>query len=152
MCVSLLLLCCLLPCHAQNEGQTELLQTDTLITKEYNLLMQVRGQDITSICIMNVASGNNIVGTIVNEFGVKAFDFTFSNGKAKVLNVVGPLNKWYIRKVLKGDFAFILSNIGTGKDAVKKKRRLMFLPNGDICATNDRFKIRYTFTPLKSDK
>ena len=150
MCVSLLMLFCLIPCHAMGEAQTELLPADSLVTKEYNLLMQVRGQEITSICIMNVAAGNNIVGTVVNEFGVKAFDFTFSQGKAKVLNVIGPLNKWYIRKVLKGDFAFILSNIGTGKDAVKKKRRLTYLPNGDMIATNDRFKISYTFTPMTS--
>ena len=85
------------------------------------MLMQVRGQEITGICIMNVAPDNSIVGTVVNEFGVKAFDFTFSKGKAKVLNVVGPLNKWYIKKVLRGDFTFILSSMDTSKDIIKKK-------------------------------
>jgi hypothetical protein len=150
MCVSLLLMFFLVPCHAMDEGQAGLLPADTLVTKEYNMLMQVRGQEITGICVMNIAPENNIVGTVVNEFGVKAFDFTFSQGKAKVLNVVGPLNKWYIRKVLRGDFAFILSNIDTNKDFIKKKRRISFLPNGDISASNDRFKIRYTFTPMNS--
>ena len=52
-------------------------------SKEYNLQMEVRGQEITSICLMNVEDDGSIVGTVVNEMGVKAFDFTYANGKAK---------------------------------------------------------------------
>lgn len=150
MYVSLLLLFCFIPYHALGKGNSGFQDADTVAIKEYNMLMQVRGQEITGICIMNVAPDNSIVGTVVNEFGVKAFDFTFSKGKAKVLNVVGPLNKWYIKKVLRGDFTFILSSMDTSKDIIKKKRRITFLPNGDIIAINERFKIHYTFTPMTS--
>lgn len=141
--VSLLFLFFLAACQAEGIGQ------DTASVREYQLLMQVRGHEITSICMMDIQADSSVLGTVVNEFGVKAFDFTYANGKAKVFNVVGPLNKWYIKRVLKGDFSFILANIGLGKDVVKKKRRLSFLPNGDVSVSNERFKIQYTFTPIK---
>ncbi len=134
--ISLLLLLCQTPCMAQ----------------EYNLLMQVRGQEITGICVMNTSPENEVVGTVINEFGVKAFDFTYADGKTKVLNVVAMLDKWYIRKVLKKDLTFILSNMPEGKDTVKKKRRISFLPDGSIDMMNSRFNIHYTFTPIKSNE
>ena len=138
--ISLLILCCLIPCQAQDTS------------REYNLFMQIRGQELTSICIMDFSDEQNIVGTVMNEFGVKAFDFTFNGKKAKVLNVVGPLNKWYIRKILKADFTFIMSNIRQGQDVTKKKRTLIFSPDGEMLFTNSRYNIRYTFTPLNSEQ
>lgn len=116
---------------------------------EYGLLMQVRGRDITGLCIMDTATDGSVIGTVVNEMGVKAFDFTYSNGKAKVLNVIGPMNKWYIRKVLNRDFTFILSNIDKSTDVTCKKRTLVRQADGDIIVTNSKYKIRYTFTPHK---
>jgi translation initiation factor IF-1 len=113
--------------------------------------MEVRGQEITSICLMNVEDDGSIVGTVVNEMGVKAFDFTYANGKAKVINVLGPLNKWYIRMVLRKDFSFILSNIDRKQNVVHKKRSMTVTPEGDIVVRNDKYNIRYTFTPMKED-
>ena len=121
------------------------------MAQEYNLLMQVRGQEITGICVINTTPENEVVGTVVSEFGVKAFDFTYANGKAKVLNVIAMLDKWYIRKVLRKDLAFILENLPQGQDAVKKKRSISFLPNGDIEMKNGRFNIRYTFSPMNHE-
>ena len=129
------LLFLLLPCSA-----TE--------SKEYNLLMEVRGQEITAICMMNIEDDGSVVGTVVNEMGVKAFDFTYANGKAKVINVLGPLNKWYIRMVLRKDFSFILSNIDGGQNVVQKKRSMTFTPEGDIVVRNDKFNIHYIFTSM----
>lgn len=120
-------------------------------SREYQLLMEIRGQEITSICMMNVEDDGSIVGTVVNEMGVKAFDFTYANGKAKVINVLGPLNKWYIRMVLRKDFGFILSNIDRHQDVVYKKRSMTFTPDGDIVVKNDKYNIRYTFTPTQEN-
>ena len=36
------------------------------------------------------------------------FAYPTVNSEAKVINVLGPLNKWYIRMVLRKDFSFIL--------------------------------------------
>ena len=120
-------------------------------SKEYNLLMNARGQEITAICIMNVEDDSSIVGTVVTEMGIKVFDFTYANGKTKVMNVLGPLNKWYIRMVLRKDLSFILSNIDGGKDVAHKKRSMTFTPNGDIVVRNDKYNISYTFSIMKDD-
>lgn len=109
--------------------------------------MEARGHEFTGLCIISQADDDTTVGTIVNEMGVKAFDFTYAKGKAKVLNVIAPLNKWYIRKVLRGDMAFFLSNFRKGESANKGKRHLRFTNDGDISVSNDRFKIKYTFGP-----
>lgn len=120
---------------------------------EYSFLMQARGQDVTGICLIDGSpqNGDSVRGTVVNEFGVKAFDFTYRRGKAKVENVIGPLNKWYIRRVLNGDFTFILKHIGEGHDAVQKKRSMKFLPGGDISVSNERYHINYLLTPLRNN-
>ena len=120
-------------------------------SKEYNLLMNARGQEITAICIMNVEDDNSIVGTVVTEMGIKVFDFTYANGKTKVMNVLGPLNKWYIRMVLRKDLSFILSNIDGGKDVTHKKRSMTFTSDGDIVVRNDKYNISYTFSIMKDD-
>ena len=111
--------------------------------------MQARGHEITGLCIMDIADDGAIVGTVVNEMGVKAFDFTMVSDKTKIINVIGPLNKWYIKRVLRKDFSFILHYIKGGKDVIMKWRTLRFLPNGDINVENARYKINYTFTPQR---
>ncbi len=117
--ISLLLMLWLLPCKAQ---------------REYHLLMQVKGQELTSICVIDTVSDGNLVGTVINEFGAKAFDFTYTNGKVKVLNVVAFLDKWYIRRVLRRDLKHILPTLPPDKESYYKRRW-----------------ISYTFTPMTSD-
>ena len=134
--IELLLL--LLPCSA-----TE--------SKEYNLLMNARGQETTAICMMNIEDDGCVVGTVVTEMGIKVFDFQYVHGKTKVMNVLGPLNKWYIRMVLRKDLSFILSNIDGGKNVVHKKRSMTFTPEGDIVVRNDKYNISYTFSIMKDD-
>lgn len=148
--IELLLL--LLPFCGLQAAQTGITAADSTVCKEYNLLMEVRGREITGICAMNIEPGGHIVGTVVNEFGVKAFDFVFADGKAAVMNVIGPLNKWYIRKVLRKDLTFILTNMEKKTvDAVKGKRRLTIAENGTVSMHNDRFGISYTFTSMRAN-
>ena len=104
--------------------------------REYNVLMQVRGREMTGICVMQTEADSSIVGTLITEMGVKIFDFTYSNGKAKVMNVIAPLNKWYIRKVLRQDMEFMIAKGEAGSFKVN----------------NNRYKIYYTFTPMCEKK
>jgi len=124
----------------------------TLSEYEYNLLLKIRGKEITELCFMSIDSCNNIVGTVINEMGIKAFDFTHKKGKTKVLNVMGPLNKWYIRRLLKKDFSFILTNFLESKTITQRKRKIVHGTNGEISVSNERFKIYYLFTPMKSEQ
>ena len=119
---------------------------------EYNILIQARGNNVTGLCLMNLYPDSSIIGTVVNDFGVKVLDFTYAKGKARVMNVFGPINKWYIRRVLRGDFAFILANLRRGEDVVAKKRRLTIMPNGDIQVANERYKINYVFSQISCQR
>ena len=143
------------------------------MTYEYHLTMQVRGHEITGICMMSQSADHGIMGTVISEFGMKAFDFIYDNGKVQLLNIVAFLDKWYIRKVLKKDLAFILSqmdecgmwrsaegrllpsgrkNVECGMRNVEKKpRKILFKPNGEVEVINSRYKIYYSFTPMISN-
>lgn len=123
-------------------------QEDSVATAEYSVVIDVRGRQITGICMINTATDGSAVGTIVNEFGIRAFDFTFDGQKATVQNVFPPINKWYIRRVLNRDMAFLLTNMHTNTTVEKGKRTITVSPSGDITLTNRKYKISYTFKPL----
>ena len=140
--INLLVLLSVLPCHAQETAG------DSVVGSEYTFFMQARGQEITGICMVSQSPNGKTTGTIVNEFGVKAFDFIINKGKVKIINVIKPLDRWYIRKVLKKDFGFAFQHIREGKDISVGKRRITFRENGDIAIDNDRYNIHYVFTPI----
>jgi hypothetical protein len=126
-----------------------IIEADTAVTYEYNLLMNVRGREVTGLCVMSVSPDNNVLGTVINEFGVKLLDFTHEAGKTKVLNVIKMLDKWYIRKVLRKDLNFFLLNRASTKGVNEKKRSLEISNDGDIIIRNQRFRITYTFSPQR---
>lgn len=142
---SLLLLLCVLPCKAENNEETASLPIGEM---EYNMLIQFKNQEVTAICIMEVHEDQSVVGTVINEFGIKVFDFTYTNGKAEILNVLGPLNKWYIRRVIRGDFTFLLKNMPLHHDLKQKKRCIYFLNDNEIKCVNEKYNIMYTLTPM----
>jgi hypothetical protein len=150
--ISAILLGGLCLCSAQEVQPFESVDTSIVDTWEYHITIDARGNEITGLCIMNVYTDNSIKGTIINEFGTKIFDFSCSpKKKVKIENVIAPINKWYIRRVLKGDLAFILSHIEQSSDVVEKKRSFTVQPNGDISVNNNKYKIYYTLHKLQGD-
>lgn len=121
---------------------------ESATSTEYSVVIDARGKQITGICVMNAEEDGSVVGTIVNEIGIRAFDFTFDGRKAKVHDVFPPINKWYIRKVLRKDMTFLLTNINIKQNVVRGKREITVLPNGDVDLANHRYHIRYTFKLL----
>ena len=101
--ISLLLLFCQLPCQADS------IATDSAAIRQYNLLLQVRGNDLSGICVMKMVSPTEMVGTVINEFGLTAFDFEYKEGKTKLSNLPPFLDKWYIRKILRKDLSFFFA-------------------------------------------
>ncbi len=88
---------------------------------------------VSGICILH-RDGDTVHGSLFNEFGITALDFTYRLEKKKVkLHTVMPMmNKWYIRKVLKKD----LRQLMTG------------LQNGETTWKDERYHIEYQLTPL----
>ena len=151
---NLLLLLSFLPISADR------VDGDSILSQEYDLLIKFRGQEITAICVLEFHQG--IVGTVVNHFGVKVFDFIYPDSgerkKLRLLNVIKPLNKWYIRRVLRRDLTFILSSllsplssISKPRHVVNKRRRLEVAPTGQISVSNERYGIDYLFTPITNN-
>ena len=106
---------------------------------QYGMVMTARGHEVTGICVIESGQGGSLVGSVVNEFGVKAFDFIYDKGKTKVLNVIKPLNKWYIRRVLRRDLNNILPEVSgkkelTGEQVFKRSSRT------------------YIFTPMEQEQ
>lgn len=154
--ISLLLLFYQLPCLASEVRQKEIvdsitadsLVTDSAVIKQYNLLLQVRDNDISGIFVMRIVSPTEIIGTVVNEFGFTAFDFEYREGKTELSNLTPFLDKWYIRRVLQEDLSFFFVNFLLQQDIKKRSRELLFTSDGEIILTNNRFKIKYVFTPI----
>ena len=88
---------------------------------------------VSGICILH-RDGDTVHGSLFNEFGITALDFTYHLEKKKVkLHTVMPMmNKWYIRKVLRKD----LRQLMTG------------LQNGETTWKDERYHIEYQLTPL----
>ena len=75
-----------------------------------------------------------VKGSIFNEFGITALDFTYDRRKDKVKlhSVIKMMDKWYIRRVLRRDL----------REALKR------LEQGDSIYENRRYHINYKFTPI----
>jgi hypothetical protein len=140
-----LLLLITVPAAAQNSSDS--LFSFNGNTLKYNISIQRKDMSITGICIMK-NTGSDILGSVVNEFGIKAFDFDYNINEKKVEldNVVGFIDKWYIRKILKDDLEFLFSySNNMEKD---KSISITILDDKSIEMDNDKYHLKYTFTPL----
>lgn len=116
---------------------------------EYRVEIEARNRVITGICAIGRQPAGTLAGTIVNEMGMKAFDFRFDGKKVRLENVFPPINKWYIKRVLRKDMLLLLSNIGSRTNAEKGKRSLTFDNDGGMRLQNNRFHIVYSFSKLQ---
>ncbi len=91
---------------------------------------------VSGVCIM-YNDGQDVKGSIFNEFGISAIDFSYNiaKDKVKLLNVMSMLNKWYIKKLLKSDLRKLLHQLQQGNGTYR----------------NGKYKIEYKFTTLTDD-
>lgn len=106
-------------------------------SRRYGVLIEVDRAAISGVCIMR-ESDEQILGAIVNEFGVTAFGFSYKpkTGRVRVVNVIPQLDRWYIRHVLRRDIRAMMPNLMTQQ--LDKEYEYY----------NDRYKIRYRFMPM----
>ena len=85
-------------------GMAQALEVSDSCASKYSVNISVHGMTITGLCIVR-DYGDEVIGSVVNEFGIKAFDFVFNKdkGKTKLQNVIKMMNKWYIKKVISAD-------------------------------------------------
>jgi hypothetical protein len=118
---------------------------------KYKLLLQFKEHGFTGVCIIKQGEGG-LIGSIINEFGIKAFDFVYKpdSNKIRLFNVIGFMDKWYIKRVIKADWKYLFSYLETKKK--DKKRKITISEGGDVVLENLNYQIRYTFTPLLTVK
>lgn len=83
-------------------------------TTRYTVAITFRKASFSGICVTKRMDGI-ISGSIVNEFGIRAFDFKMSENRRRVrlLNVMKPLDKCLIRKTIARDLKRLFSAVTT---------------------------------------
>ena len=117
----------------------------------YTFQIETSKAVVTGIMILKETS-NEIVGSMVNEFGVSAIDFIYfkNNNSIKLLNVVSFLNKWYIKVVLKKDLRLSIQLIKSLPHKNPKKYKF-YQTDDSLSVFNIKRKIKYTFNVMESE-
>ena len=92
---------------------------------------------LSGLCLVRTL-GDTLVGAVVNEFGLQAFDFIFyrRRGKVQLSPLLPMLDHWYIRRTLRHDLARLLID---------------YRSDAPLHYHNERRNIDYLFTPLPDD-
>jgi hypothetical protein len=115
-------------------------------TSRYQLLIKVGSVKISGIMLLKYTA-DEWRGSLVNEFGVKAFDLIAPEGKCRLQNILPFLDKWYIRRTIASDLAFLLWKAGQGKPV--KGKSIERLPEGAFILKNEKRHIEYLFQPVE---
>lgn len=96
---------------------------------------------------------NIIKGSLFNEFGITAYNFEFNirNGKIKLYDVISFLNKWYIKKIIKGDMEYLFRNELLDKKSVSRGRELV-TAGEKVVLRNLKYHIGYTFSNINTNE
>lgn len=79
---------------------------------------------VSGICVL-LQEDSLIKGSLFNEFGITALDFTYNpqRDKIKLHSVMKMMDKWYIRKVLKKDLRQVMKTLKEGQTEYTNQRR-----------------------------
>ena len=97
----------------------------------YTVAITFKNASFSGICVVK-QKDDIIVGTIVNEFGIRAFDFTVSLDRkhVKLLNVMKTLDKCLVRKTIARDLRRLFSSSSTDEYvSVEGVKIIMRRPN-----------------------
>lgn len=96
--------------------------------EKFSVYIEIRKAYISGICIL-LHEGLEIKGSIFNEFGVSAIDFSYSikKDKVKLHHVFKPLNKWYIKRILRKNLLSLIHNMQEGiPEYVDNRRKITY--------------------------
>ncbi|NLI36353.1 MAG: hypothetical protein GX416_07585 [Bacteroidales bacterium] len=135
------------------DGSHKILLFNSEGSARYSFSIQTKKAELTGIYILR-STNEQVSGSVFNEFGIKAFDMIFLREKAKVklMNVIGFLNKWYIRNVVKKDMRFLFITDFQNKIYKDPYRSIEYNADGTIVLKNLKYGLIYTFIPLKEQQ
>ena len=90
----------------------------------YSACIETPRAAISGICVLAEA-GDTIRGTLVNEFGITAIEFTWlrQNDKVRLHALLPALDRWYIRRTLRRDLRHLLHALREGRATYRNERR-----------------------------
>lgn len=115
----------------------------------YNIDISLpKGGHLSGICIIRMEGADGAM-SVVNQFGIKAFDAVYrgDKNKVKIRNVMPMLDKWYIRRVVAKDMSFLFNP----DRKVSRCRHLLCKDDGSMKLSNNRFKIIYSLQPIEEN-
>ena len=115
-------------------------------TNKHRVTITIPKAEITGIMITKFME-DEWRGSMINEFGIKAFDFTVNNNKCSIINTVSFLNKWYIRKTIESDLAFLFGNVSEYR---QKKGKMLEINENGFVLINEKRKIKYNFYSIEN--
>ncbi len=137
---------------------------DSVQKNSYRITIEVAKVNISGIWIVKKVDGM-WKGTLINEFGLKMFDFTCTAEKCQLINVVTMIDKWYIKRTLAGDVQFMLeidnSAYKAGRQAnrywetdtlvvaYEKDKEFRRLPTNELVMRNEKRNITYSLKRIE---
>jgi hypothetical protein len=121
--------------------------------------IQIRKQHFSGLCILK-KTDNKLKGTVINEFGAKAFDFTVDGIECKLLNINSMLDKKPVRKTIEDDLYFLFeadnntASFYTEEERFEqysmlivnyKRKQIVKEPDGTVTLSNLKYGIKYKF-------
>jgi len=108
-------------------------QPSTLNPQRYTAYISMPRGYVSGMLVL-LSEEECVKGSLFNEFGITALDFTYDRQKDKVKlhSMVKMMDRWYIRRVLRRDLREVLKG----------------LEQGDSIYEDKRYHINYKFTPL----
>ncbi len=117
---------------------------DTTVT--YSVLIEFRNINISGICIIH-DERQAVIGSCVNEFGIKMFDFKYDKrkDKFKLFNIVKMMDKWYIKRIVSSDLSVLFRKENTEKHL---RKRTINASKDSVVLANHKYKLRYKLVPI----
>jgi hypothetical protein len=101
---------------ANSLSAQQLLPVEEGERKQFSAYIEMPRGYVSGICIL-LRDGQQIKGSIFNEFGISAIDFSYDEqrDKVKLYEVVKMLNRWYIKRVIRRDLRELIHQMQQGK-------------------------------------
>ena len=92
---------------------------------------------VSGVCVL-FNEGTVIRGSLFNEFGITALNFSYDikKEKIKLYSVVKLMDKWYIKRILKKDL----------------KQLMKCLQKGESVYQDEKYHITYSFSTLNAEE
>lgn len=74
----------------------------------FRSVIQFGNNAVTGLMIIKKRADDSVCGSFTNEFGVKGFDFIYSDNKVNLVYVMPILDRYLIRKTLKEDIGLLV--------------------------------------------